>query len=416
MKKNLILYFISVLVITMGGIIYQFAISFYILNMTNSPFLFSLNIVIMSLGAIISLPIMGTYIDSLDRKKLIITLEAMSALTLLIFILYIIFFGFNIYFLFFITALRSVIIPVTSNTFDASLTQLFDEEKIQNILGQVGSLRMIIGLLGPVFAGVLYGFLSLEMMVTLFFIFQLLSLFVDFFLTFKPYEQLELNNKEEGRISLFKNIFDKNKDAIKYIKETGVLWNIIILAMLINGVGAASFSVLPETLMIKELSFEPLEVGIASAIMGLGSLISALILSKVKIINPLQTMKIAFLIVSFMILIFSMPVYIDLGKRGSIVYIATIGMMISFTFQFVSIPLMSYMQKTIANEYKGRVFSIIGTLGNFLMPIGTIIFGALYELEVYFLINLFSSIVIIMTTLYYLNNKVVSKSKWIYNK
>ena len=408
---NIIIYFISVFVITTGGLIYNFAISYYILDITNSPLLFSINTVIMSIGSILALPIMGTYIDRLNRKKLIIILEALSALTLLILIIYIYLFGFNVYFLFFITALRSLIIPVVSSTFDASLTQLFNEDKIQNILGQIGTIRTSVFLVGPIIAGFIYGFFNLETMIVIFFILQITSLILDFFLVFQSYD-IPIQDKSNN---FLKEILDNNKDAYNYLIDSGILWKLIVLAMVINSVGAASFSILPDTIMIKELSFEPQHVGIASSIMGSGSLIATLFLSKVKILNPLKTMKIAFIVLAIVMISFTFPVYISVNLYFNLIYLSCIGMIMAFTFQFVSIPMMSYMQKSIDNQYKGRVFSLLNTLGNILLPIGTLIFGFLYEFNIYFSVNLFSSFIVIIVTSLLLNKNTIRKSKKLYN-
>ncbi|QUR94470.1 MFS transporter [Macrococcoides canis] len=415
MLRNTIIYLLSIFVITTGGLIYNFAISYYILELTKSPFLFSINTVIMSVGTIISLTVMGAFIDKYDRKSIIIILEILSCISLLALYLYTYNYGFNIKFLFCITAFRSLIVPVISNTFDASLTQIFDEEKIQNILGQVGTIRTSVFLLGPLLAGVLYGFVSLEMMILIFLILQIISLLLDFFLKFKPYEKSidMIENKPE---KLLEFIIGKNKEAYKYVMNSNVLSRIIILAMIINGVGAASFSVLPETIMIKELSFTPEYVGIASSVMGIGSLLATILLSKIKISNPLNSMRLAFLTLAIVMTVFTLPVYFQASLTVKLIYIAVIGMTMAFTFQFVSIPMMSYMQKSIENEYKGRVFSLLNSLGNILLPVGTLFYGFLYEFKLYILVNLFTSLVIIAVTTILLNKDTIRESNIIYGK
>ncbi|WP_340393046.1 MFS transporter [Macrococcoides caseolyticum] len=410
--RNVLIYLMSVFVITTGGLIYNFAISYYILDVTKSPLLFSINTVIMSIGTVISLPVMGAFIDRYNRKSLIIILESLSCISLLILTVYIYLYGFNIYFLYCISVFRSLIIPVTSNTFDASLTQLFDEEKIQNVLGQIGTIRTTVFLLGPALAGIIYGFVRLEDMILIFLILQVFSLILDFFLVFDTYEKKERVDKKEKLLDF---IIGTNKEAYSYVMNSRILFKIILLAMIINGVGAASFSVLPETVMIKELSFQPHHVGIASSVMGIGSLLGSLILSKVKLYNPLHSMKVAFFTLAIVMTSFTFPIYISMNLVSSLIYIATVGMIMAFTFQFVSIPMMSYMQKSIDNNYKGRVFSLLNTLGNVLLPIGTLIFGLLYELKFYFIVNLFSSLVVIIVTSKLLNKDTIRESKIIYN-
>src|SRR5699024_5153133 len=144
---------------------------------------------------------------------------------------------------------------------------------------------------------------------------------------------------------------------------------------------------------IKELSFEPQHVGIASSIMGSGSLIATLFLSKVKILNPLKTMKIAFIVLAIVMISFTFLVYISVNLYFNLFYLSCIVMIMAVTFQFVSSPMMSYMQKSIDNQYKGRVFSLLNTLVNILLPIVTLIFGFLYLFIIYFSINFFLFII-----------------------
>lgn len=416
MRKNYFIYLLSTIVVSLGGAVYTFAISYFILQETGSPMYFAINTAIMSLGAIIALPISGVLVDSRNRKKIIISFEALSALTLLILSLYINFFGFNIYILFFITTIRSMITPVISNAFDASLTQLFDKEGIQKTISKIATYETTIVLLGPILAGVIYGFLTLQSMVIIFLIMQLISLFSNIFLEFSEQKFENVNDDPTNLENWFKVFRGKITFGYKYILRSDVLKPLLILSVIINAVGAASFSILPETIMIKELNFNPEQVGIVSAIFVVGSLTGSIILSKVKIKHPLKVLKNAFIIVSIFLLSFTLPVYYQFKPVLSMAYIALIGLSMALVFQFISIPLTSYMQKTIPDEFKGRVFSMIGTLGMILMPIGTIVYGTLYEKGIYFPVNLFSSIIILVTVFFSLNTTILTRSIEEYNK
>jgi MFS family permease len=409
MGKNYFIYIFSTIVVALGGSVYTFAISYFVLHATGSALYFSINTAIISIGAMIALPISGVMVDSMNRKKIILSFEALSALTLLLLSLYIAIFGFHIYVLFFITAVRSIITPVIFNAFDASMTQLFEKEKIQETLGKISMYKTTIMLLGPILAGVIYGFLSLQSMILIFFIMQLLSFFLNISLKFseqklvKAYEHASLEN-------WYKNFSSKIVQGYQVILQSDILKQLLVLSVVINAVGAASFGVLPETLMIKELNFTPHQVGIVGTIFAVGSLIGSYILSKRKIKNPLNVVKYAFIFVAMLLLSFTMPVYVEMKPIISMAFIGLIGLLMALVFQFISIPMSSYMQKTIPDEYKGRVFSINGTIGMVLMPIGTIFYGALYEKGIYFPVNLFSSIIILVAVFLTLKPILVAKS------
>lgn len=415
MGKNYFIYIFSTIVVALGGSVYTFAISYYILQETGSALYFSINAAIMSIGAIIALPISGVMIDSLNRKKIILSFEALSALTLLLLSLYIAFFGFNIFALFFITAVRSIITPVIFNAFEASMTQLFVKESIQQTLGKISMYKTTIMLLGPIVAGVVYGFLSLKTMILVFFSMQLLSFSSNLFLEFKE-QKLETAEKNVTLENWFSNFLNKIVQGYQFILKSDVLKQLLLLSMIINAVGAASFGVLPDTIMIKELNFTAPQVGIVSTIFVLGALGGSWLLSKKKIMNPLNIVKYALIVVALFLLSFTLPLYVEMMPVLSMAYIGLIGLSMTFVFQFISIPLSSYMQKTVPDEYKGRVFSLNGTIGMVLMPIGTIIYGALYEKGIYFPVNLFSSVIILVTVFLTLKPFIVAKSAMEYTR
>ena len=84
MGKNYFIYILSTIVVSLGGMVYTFAISYFILQETGSALYFSINTAIISIGAIIALPISGVMVDSMNRKKIVLSFEALSALTLLL--------------------------------------------------------------------------------------------------------------------------------------------------------------------------------------------------------------------------------------------------------------------------------------------------------------------------------------------
>ena len=75
MGKNYFIYILSTIVVSLGGTVYTFAISYFILQETGSALYFSINTAIISIGAIIALPISGVMVDSMNRKKIVLSFE-----------------------------------------------------------------------------------------------------------------------------------------------------------------------------------------------------------------------------------------------------------------------------------------------------------------------------------------------------
>lgn len=47
---------------------------------------------------------------------------------------------------------------------------------------------------------------------------------------------------------------------------------------------------------------------------------------------------------------------------------------------FINTPLIAYFQTEVPADYQGRVFSIQATITSLLIPIGTVIYGVLFDL------------------------------------
>jgi hypothetical protein len=75
----------------------------------------------------------------------------------------------------------------------------------------------------------------------------------------------------------------------------------------------------------------------------------------------------------------------------------------------VNTPLQVMLQKTIADEFKGRVFSIIETMAMALIPLGMVIYGVLYDVFPGEWILLLSAGMLIIITLIMARPSVIRK-------
>src|SRR5690606_7302397 len=77
---------------------------------------------------------------------------------------------------------------------------------------------------------------------------------------------------------------------------------------------------------------------------------------------------------------------------------------------FINTPIQVMMQKTIDDDYKGRVFSILETMAMALMPLGMVLFGFLYDVLPAQWILITSSAVLIIVVLFMARPSVVRKA------
>lgn len=100
----------------------------------------------------------------------------------------------------------------------------------------------------------------------------------------------------------------------------------------------------------------------------------------------------------------------------NILLIGLIGIGFTLNFQFINVPLGVFMQLVIPQHIKGRVFSTISLFSMSIMPLGAIIYGYLYDLEIYWAINMVTSVVVISIAMIFFNKKLVLISKEMYQE
>lgn len=74
------------------------------------------------------------------------------------------------------------------------------------------------------------------------------------------------------------------------------------------------------------------------------------------------------------------PLLLPLSYLGNVVFYIVIMFAFGCIAMVVNTPIGVMMQKTIDDDYKGRAFSVLETISMGLMPVGTILFGLLYDL------------------------------------
>ena len=73
-----------------------------------------------------------------------------------------------------------------------------------------------------------------------------------------------------------------------------------------------------------------------------------------------------------------------------------------------NMPIGVLFQKSIDDEYKGRVFSILETISMSLMPLATIIYGFLFDVLPAELLFIVSGLCLIVATLYTLRPSIIN--------
>ncbi|GAB3056018.1 MFS transporter [Salinicoccus sesuvii] len=414
-RLNFVIYALSRFILSVGNYVYLFAVSYYIMYETGSALYFSINMAISVVVTLVLLPFSGVLSDLGNKRKIIISGEVLNSLVIFGLFLYTIIYDINLIAIYIVTFLTSMIEPFVSNAFQTAITELFHKDRIQQIMGYTSAILSSTVILGPILGGVLFGLLSFQQIILIFLIAFLLSALLDFFLKFDLYYDETAYKKIQTDVSGVAKFKRDISEGFIFIARNRVFKSVLIIAALVNFMSGV-ISIFPEKMMIYELAFQPETVGIVNAIAGVGVLIGGLTVARVKNIeSPLGFVKKGFLTFAILIVLYLLPLYMDVAPILLVLLIGSIGLAITLTIQLINIPMNLFVQLVTPQHIKGRVFSTISLCAMSIMPVGTIFYGYMYDLELYWIVNTVSALLITCIVLIIYSEKLITTSKEMYD-
>lgn len=414
-KLNFIVYIFSRLTLNLGSLMYTFAVSYSILYFTGSALYFAINLAISSVVMTLMLPLSGVMSDLGNKRRIIISGEIILTFIMAGLLIFTYFNGFNLFAIYITSFLAALVNPFVSNSFQTSMTEMFHKERIQKVMGYVSAILSSAVIIGPAMGGVLFGLFDFYIMILIFTITYAISTLLDFFIKFDLYYEPVNYALNDTAAPVAASVLDKFKNdvlqGINYIKNSYVFLRVFMMAAFINFF-ASLMGIYPEKAMITELKFSPETFGIINAFDGVGVLIAGIVIGSVKQFkNPVGLMKNSLMIWTFTIPLYILPLYTNMSDIYSILFFAVMGFSVAVLIQVINVPFFTYVQLTVPQYIKGRVFSAIGLFASSIAPVGTLLYGFAYDYIPFWIIHSISFIALIAITLIFLNSRVIEESR-----
>ncbi len=372
-QRNILLFVIGKFISLSGAHIYSFVIGLYILKITGLGTSFALALICASLPRILFGPIAGTIADKVNRKMLIILSEAVSALLMVFILIYGHFFGLPLVLLYLSEAILAITSTFFSVTASSTLATMAGEQNIQKAGSLNQSASSLAGIIGPLIAGILYAFLSIELIVLLTAVTFFSAGIIEFFIKFNLFASKDSSVTKEP-------FFRSLAGGFSYLRGNDLLFSLLKIAFWINfffaGINVAIPYILNTTLHFTSQAY-----GATAAMVSVGALISSLIISRQKEHNQKTRMiRNGFLVLSLLITMIGIPPM--LGSTSSTInvsyYIILLGL-VGASIMVINIPIMVLIQRTTPNEMRGRIFGLVETISAAISPLGMILFGLLLD-------------------------------------
>lgn len=378
--SNLVLFAASKFVSLSGTNIFSFAISLYILKVTGSGTSFALNLLISTLPRVLLSPVAGSISDRIDRKKMIAGLDFLSGAVLLMLLFLSCFFGLRIPFIYSATFLMAIINTFFNTCLSAGIPKLVTDKKLVRINSYNSAIESGSSILGPVLAGIVFGFVPMDTFILVnsitFILAAISEIFIDFNLNKSQKEVITTDT-----ISIM-TIGRDIKEVYSFIRSNQLLSLIIPFSMSFNFLLAVSLSVALPFLIINVLGMTSSQYGFIEGAFAAGMLIAALVVGKL----PEKEKKRKGLVIGTIgmgLTVFIMGIcgikILQINHIISFTIFILMALLFAFSNLSINIPLMVTTQRYIPGYMLGRVMGLIGAISTGLIPVGIISAGVLID-------------------------------------
>ncbi len=352
-----------------GNSVISFALSLYLLNETGSATIFGIITALTAIPWAICGPIGGVLADKFSKKNIMVILDFSTAL--MIFALAIIGFEFGVVMTVGVVKFILAIIQATyTPSVNSSLVYLVRPDyivKANSIVSQVNSLARI---LGPILAGFLYSFMSLDSVLlisaVIFFICAIIECFMKI-------PKISLNTAHnEGESFSF-------KDSIRFlIRENKYLFYFLCLASLtsfcINPIVSIGLPYIVNIYMELPSHF----YGICSGLASVGSFAAGFLILLFPKKFTFANCGYVYTALSIVLGVLGICLYIFSGMSAFVILcVAVIFLIMSTTL--IHILMYSFIQRISPSKMLGKIISCVIILSGLADPSGQIVYGALFD-------------------------------------
>lgn len=366
------MYFISNMVSPIGDNLFNIAITWYMIKVTNSIAPIGIVGGLSLTAKIIFGPFVGVIIDKLSRKKICIISDIVRAV-LIVLLMLVIFANWNIAFVYLIIFVVEFVDLFYRPSITSILSNIVGEDLIASAFSLNGFMNYFTAFVGVSLGGVFSQYMNVYVVLLFNAATFIISALAVSFITINT-SLLEKSSKSvESR-----GIFASLRSSIFYIKSKKFIMQFILITFISNIAYTIIYGLIPalaNEVFNSSIVYSLLQIGVA-----LGSSIGLFIVGNMCLKKVGKAFIIACFLSASCISLFGFTKYPILA----IVLITLFGFVDSAT-----IPIFGYNQKEIEDEYRGRVISISNTLilsGSALINYFIAVFSSKINIQVMYLV------------------------------
>lgn len=377
-NKNFMLLIIGQVISLVGSRMNSFAFALYVLALTGSGSKFASILIVGLIPQLILTPVCGVFADWLDRKKIMVYLDLLMGVIFGILCSIAVTSEIKLLHIYITVVMASVCQSLYNPAVGAAIPSLVNKEKLIKANSIESTVMTLGGVVAPIIAGAVYGLMGIKIILLLNAISFILAAIMESFIELKS---------EIKKISgdVYKEFIQDFKDGIKFVISNKSLKYIIILCFFINGILAGSMSVGIPFLCKIVFKITDLQFGLTETLSVAGTLVGAIFAPKVaKKVSLEKLFSLVILGCGILLVLLSAVISspaVSAIDSIFITWIITVIILICFSIicALINIAIGTLMQKATPNNMLGRVMSVIVTISMVAMPLGQVIYGALFD-------------------------------------
>jgi len=408
LNKNFALIFMGSLVSNIGNSFFNTALGWYVASLLGSPLQFG---IFMAVGAGVQLiltPFCGVFADRLNKVRIMYLTDYIRGAVVLI-AGYLIFQDLTVTQTVVLLYATSITLAINGALFGPASSSLIpsvvaeeDFQSANSTMSMVGSIQGIVGL---ILGAVAYEYLGIGWIFIINGVSFLLSGFSEMF--------IRVAQQKVEELDLTSGLRDM-KEGLVYLRTKRGLMQLMYGSLMLNFAFVPLMAVGMPLFFNQTLQTDLMQYNYVMVSWSVGTLIGAVVIGNLA--KTLKVFKAASIGLVMMVLGWSIISYIIyLMVNGMIDYSTFFMMMVSVMFitglinMYLNIPLNTAFMKTIEPEYRGRAFSVIGTLSQAAVPLAVFLGGILLEKTDIVTLSVTSIGVLILVMTYIFANPVIRR-------
>ena len=376
-SKDFTLVVIGQIISLFGNAVIRFALPLYLLNLTGSSALYGTVTACAFIPAILLSPIGGIVADRVNKRNVMVILDFFTAAVIFTFSL--LMHGENLIVLLTVTLMLLYgIAGAYQPSVQASIPALTSQENFMAANSVINTVSSFASLIGPVLGGVLYSAYGLEPILWVCMVCFLLSAVMEIFI------QIPFRKQTSGG-GIWKMVRTDFAESVRFIrKEKPVIGKALLVVCGINLFLAAMIIVALPYLVTEVLNLEASQAnrlyGFAEGALAAGGLAGGI--GAGIFADKLAIHKSGNLVIACAVCVFPIGAALLLFSSGMINYIViTVCCFLVMVFSTVfTVQMMSFIQAETPQNLIGKVIAVILTVSMCAQPLGSALYGVLFEL------------------------------------